>query len=203
MKRIAMVAGLCVGLLIASTSPAEEDLAARQSAAKAAAQSLVKELGEQLKREMAAGGPQQAISVCRDAAPRIAGELSRTNGWRVTRVSAKVRNPMLGLPDAWEQGVLEKFGERVAQGENPAELAHSEVVEEPSGRYFRFMKAIGAQPACLHCHGGADQIAEPVRAELQRHYPFDQATGYSVGDLRGAVSIKQPMNLPVHPGSAP
>jgi hypothetical protein len=203
MKRIAIVAGLCAGLYAASAVSAEEDITARQAAAKAAAQTLVQQLGEELKKEMAAGGAQQAISVCRDAAPRIAGNLSRENGWRVTRVSTQVRNPMLGTPDAWEQGVLEKFGKRVAQGENLAEMAHSEVVEEPSGRYFRFMKAIGVQAACLHCHGGNDQIAAPVRAELQRHYPFDRATGYSTGDLRGAVSIKQPMNVSPSAGTEP
>jgi hypothetical protein len=55
------------------------------------------------------------------------------------------------------------------------------------------MKAIGVAPQCLVCHGSAEQIPETVRAELQTLYPHDRATGYKPGDLRGAVSIKQPL----------
>jgi hypothetical protein len=197
MKRIPLA--VCLGVLIAAPQFAagEDDLAARQAAAKAATQQLVQQLGAKLKQEMAAGGAPAAIAVCRDAAPQIAGELSRANGWRVTRVSARVRNPMLGTPDAWEQGVLADFEKRVAQRENPADIARAEVVEEPSGRYFRFMKAIPVQAACLNCHGPADKIADPVKAQLKTHYPLDRATGYSEGDLRGAVSIKQPLDIPL------
>ena len=203
MKRSLLMTCLFAGLSMLSTGWAEDDVAARKAAAEAAAQSLVQDLGARLKQEMSAGGPQQAIAVCRDAAPQIAGELSRANGWRVTRVSTKVRNPMLGTPDVWEQGVLTQFSERVAKGESPAGMAHSEVVEEPSGQYFRYMKAIGVQPACLHCHGSGAQITEPVRAELQRYYPLDQGTGYAAGDLRGAISIKQPMNMPLRAAKTP
>lgn len=197
MNRIPRAA--CLGILIAipQFAAAADELAARQAAAKAATQQLVQQLGEKLKQEIATGGAPAAIAVCRDAAPQIAGELSRSNGWRITRVSTRVRNPMLGMPDAWEQQVLADFETRVAQGENPADLARAEVVEEPSGRYFRFMKAIPVQAVCLNCHGAADKIAEPVQAKLKALYPMDRATGYSEGELRGAVSIKQPLDIPL------
>ena len=186
------------GLAVVSTARAEDsDEAQRQAAAKAVAQTLVGQLGAKLKQEMGVGGPQAAITVCRDAAPQIAGELSRANGWRVTRVGTRVRNPMLGTPDAWEQDVLAKFAQRFAAGEPPAEVAFGEIVAEPAGRYYRFMKAIPTQEACLSCHGDPAKIAAPVRAELQRHYPFDRATGFQTGELRGAVSIKQPLDIPL------
>lgn len=44
------------------------------------------------------------------------GRLSRERGWRVTRVGTRVRNPLLGKPDAWEQQVLAGFTERAAKG---------------------------------------------------------------------------------------
>lgn len=189
---------IAAGLLAAAGARAADDeLAQRRTAARTAAQTLVGQLGEKLKQEMAAGGAQAAIEVCRDAAPQIAGELSRANGWRVTRVGTRVRNPMLGMPDAWEQTVLATFQQRIAAGEKPADIAYGEVVAEPDGRYYRFMKAIPTQEACLSCHGDAAKIAAPVRAELQRHYPFDRATGYAVGELRGAISIKQPLDVPL------
>ena len=59
------------------------------------------------------------------------------------------------MPDAWEQQVLLRFSAQVEQGENPAELTFSEVVQEPDGHYLRFMKAIDTKSMCLPCHGAA------------------------------------------------
>jgi len=159
--------------------------------ARATASQLVQKLGGALKQEMAAGGPERAISVCRDIAPGLAGELSRSSGARVARVSLKTRNPLLGLPDAWEQQVLMDFDRRAASGEKPETLEHSEVVEEPQGRYFRYMKALPVQPLCLSCHGDAESVSDHVKAKLASEYPHDRAFGYTLGQIRGAVTIKQ------------
>ena len=51
---------------------------------------LLKQLGGALKKEMGSGGPGAAISVCRDLAPQISGQISRANGWRMTRVGTRV-----------------------------------------------------------------------------------------------------------------
>ncbi|HSJ47680.1 MAG TPA: DUF3365 domain-containing protein [Gammaproteobacteria bacterium] len=190
----------CLILLCAlgmSAAQAGDDVEQRQQRAAAATKSLVQQLGGALKKEMEAGGPAQAIGVCRDLAPKIAGELSRENGWRVTRVGTRVRNPLLGTPDAWEQQVLKDFQVRAAGGEAVADMSFSAVVEEPDGRYFRFMKAIPLQAACLNCHGPAEKIASSVQEQLASHYPMDRAVGYREGELRGAVSIKQPLDLPL------
>jgi hypothetical protein len=40
-------------------------------------------------------------------------------------------------------------------------------------------------------------IPAGVRAKLATEYPMDRATGYREGELRGAVSIKQPMDIPL------
>jgi hypothetical protein len=37
-------------------------------------------------------------------------------------------------------------------------------------------------------------IPASVKAVLARRYPNDQATGYNVGDLRGAVSVQLDQN---------
>jgi hypothetical protein len=179
-------------------SPATaEDLDARERAASEVTMAFLQQLGGALKEEMGAKGPAAAIRVCRDVAPTLAGELSRQNGWRVTRVGTRVRNPLLGTPDAWEQGVLAEFARRAEAGEPLKTMAHSELVEEPGARYFRFMKAIGIQPLCLTCHGEPSQIPEAVRTVLKSEYPTDEAVGYTAGELRGAVSIKQPIDRPL------
>jgi hypothetical protein len=180
-------------LTLAASGNPDAELQARVEEAKALTADFVKQLGGSMQREMQAGGPAAALKVCRELAPDIANELSLQKGWQVTRVGTRVRNPMLGLPDAWEQGVLQEFEQRAAQGEKFDDMIHFEVVEEPAGKSLRFMKAIGLAPQCVACHGSAGQIAEPVRAQLQTLYPHDRAVGYRPGDLRGAVSIRQPL----------
>ncbi len=160
---------------------------------RALATQLIQRLGVALKTELAANGAAGAVSVCRDIAPALAGELSRQSGGRVARVSLKVRNPLLGTADAWEQQILADFERRSASGERVETLEFSATVDEPGGRYFRYMKALPVQPLCLACHGAADNIPVAVKEILAVHYPHDLATGYAVGQLRGAVTIKHPV----------
>lgn len=181
-------------LLVPAGEALAADVAARERAAGDAAMSFMKELGGTLKRELGRGDPAAAISACSEVAPAIANRISLENGWRVTRVGTRVRNPMLGMPDPWEQRVLEQFEQRRGGGEDYAKMAYSEVVEEPGGRYFRYMKAIGTQPLCLTCHGEKESLPSSVAAVLDELYPHDRATGYAAGDLRGAISIKQPID---------
>lgn len=181
------------GLLVPSVGHALTDSVEREKAASEVAATLLNELGGAMKREMVKGGPTEAVKVCADLAPEIAGRLSREQGWRVTRVGTRVRNPLLGMPDAWEQRILAEFAERGAKGEGFAGMIHGEVVTEPGGQYYRFMKSIVVQPQCLLCHGPREHIPEEIRSVLDRQYPFDTATGYKAGDLRGAVSIKAPI----------
>ncbi len=154
-------------------------------------QAFVKQLGGAMQEQMKAGGPEAAVKVCSELAPQISAEMSREKGWKVTRVGTRVRNPMLGIPDAWEQKVLARFQERAAKGETFDKMAHAEIVTEPGGKYFRFMKAIGVQPQCLACHG--EKIDPDIKAMVDERYPHDNARGYKAGDLRGAVSIKRPL----------
>jgi len=179
---------------VAYASGDDAEIQARVDEAKAASGDFLKQLGGAMKREMQAGGPTAAMKVCRDIAPGITNDISLEKGWKVTRVGTRVRNPMLGLPDAWEQRVLQDFEKRAADGEKYDAMTHFEVVEEPAGKSLRYMKAIGVAPQCLACHGSAGQIEEPVRAQLKALYPYDRAVDYKPGDLRGAVSIKQPFN---------
>ena len=187
------LAGSVVVLMI-TTSIASADQTELARGASEVATTFLEELGEAMAREMAERGPVEAIIVCTKLAPDIAGRLSREHGWRVTRVGTRVRNPLLGMPDAWEQRVLAEFTERAAKGKTIAGMTHHEIVSEPDGQYFRFLKPIMVQSKCLLCHGSSDQIPESIRIMLKQQYPFDRAIGYKTGELRGAVSIKQPLD---------
>ncbi|MDA8087513.1 MAG: DUF3365 domain-containing protein [Nitrospiraceae bacterium] len=194
MKRFAArVVPVFVCMLMLSSGIGFAADAARQQQAAMTAKGFIRQLAQALKKEMAAGGPVRAVDVCSRLAPRIAGRLSRETGWKVTRVGTRVRNPLLGMPDAWEQKVLKMFESRAAKGEPIDQMSYSEVVTEPDGQFFRYMKAIAIKPPCLACHGSESQISPEVRAIIEKRYPHDKATGYKLGELRGAISIKEPI----------
>lgn len=181
-----------IALILVTASPLSgADEQALATEARTVAIDLTQKLGAVLKRELAASGPDGAIGVCKDTAPQLAAELSRRTGWRVARVSLRPRNPLLGSPDAWEQINLMRFDRAAANGQAVERLEHMETVLEPQGRSFRYIKALPVQPLCLVCHGAPASIAEPVRQRLASDYPYDRATGYDVGQVRGAVTIKR------------
>jgi len=180
-------------LLLSPLAASAQDADALLAASRETAGQLIQQLGAQLRAELAKGGPEGAVAVCKNIAPELAGRLSRETGWRVSRVSLKTRNPLLGSPDAWEQRGLEEFNRRVAAGEKAETREVSEVVEEPAGRYYRYMKALPVQPLCLTCHGTAETIPPDVQQRLRVEYPNDRATGYRAGQVRGAVTVKRPL----------
>lgn len=191
-----MIYSLPLALLLLSpvTFAGDLDNTKREQAARAAGKQLVQQLGGALKKEMQTNGPVKAISVCKELAPKIAGDLSRQHGWRVSRVSERYRNAMLGMPDAFEARTLASFASRKAAGEKLAQMEASAIVEEQGKQYFRYMKAMGVKPICTTCHGDSASIPAGVKAALAGDYPHDRATGYKPGDLRGAISIKMPLD---------
>ncbi len=168
-----------------------DDLSKFQEDSRVIVKDLVAQLGSALQKEMAANGPAAAIKVCKELAPAITSELSRKSGQRVTRVSLKARNPLLGSPDAWEQKVLTDFAARLDKKEAPASIEFAEIVTEPQGAFMRYMKAIPMQEVCLKCHGSPETLAPQVREQLNAGYPHDKAVGYTTGQIRGAFSIKK------------
>ncbi|CAG0124275.1 hypothetical protein RHDC2_00455 [Rhodocyclaceae bacterium] len=181
-------------MLALSAAPAlADDTSKYQEESRAVAMPFMKQLAAENQKAIAEGGPESAIRVCKEIAPKMSGDISRKQGWKLTRVSLKVRNPLLGTPDAWEQKVLQEFEARAAKGEKAEAMEFAEVVNEPAGTYFRYMKAIGLQPGCVSCHGSAEQIPANVKARLAEDYPHDKAIGYAPGQIRGATSIKRAM----------
>jgi len=144
-----------------------------------------------LSAAIAKGGPEGAIAVCRDEAPKLAKAASEQSGWSIRRVSLRPRNPK-AVPDAWELAALEDFDRRAATGESPATLEKSDVVTEGGQTVQRYMRALPTQQLCLACHGPAASLSPAVSAQLQASYPADQAVGYRVGDIRGAMTLKRP-----------
>lgn len=135
-----------------------------------------------------------AIPVCKEKAPQLLAELRQKTGWDIRRVSLKARNPGTGTPDVWEARQLADFNIRAAEGARPDQLEVSEIVTEANGkRYFRYMKALPVVEVCTSCHGAASALPADLRTELAKDYPHDTATGYSIGQVRGALTVKRPL----------
>lgn len=170
---------------------AADALDERAASSRAVIKAFAGDLQKELKTALQDQGPAYAISVCQAVAPEIANRRSDETGWTVGRTSLKLRNPG-NEPDAWERVVLEGFEERKANGEDVQHLEYAEVVEGEDGHVFRYMKAIPTGDVCLTCHGSA--IPYTVDVKLADLYPDDKARGFSVGDIRGAFTIKQPVD---------
>ncbi len=182
MKYPAFFAAACYVLLLPTTLFAADSLEAE---AQALATEFVGQLKPQLKTALQQGGPANAIEVCSHQAPRIADSLSAESGWLVRRISLRSRNASRAIPDAWETQVLKDFERRQKAGEKPSQINYSETT--PS--HFRFMQAQGVDGVCLTCHG--EQLSAEVTQALQQYYPDDHATGYSLGQVRGAISLSK------------
>lgn len=162
---------------------------------RAIANELLTQLGQKLKSTMSKEGPEAAVSVCKEASPSIAKALSSKHGAHMTRVGTRVRNPSMGTPNMWQKDALAQFENRLAQGEPPASMEYWKVVDIDQGkRELHYAKAIMVQSICLSCHGAASEIPASLVEKIRIEYPQDQATGYSVGKLRGAVVVSKPLN---------
>ena len=144
------------------------------------------QLKNKLQQGMKAGGPAKAILVCNKAADEISERVSKQYGWKIARTSLKVRNSN-NAPDSWEKKALQDFEQRIKKGEAVEKLEISEIIEKDNQLVFRYLKAIPTQGICLSCHG--DKLAPAVTKKLDKLYPLDQATGFKVGDIRGAFTI--------------
>lgn len=157
------------------------------SSSRATVKKFMGSLKGELMAAMKTGGPLNALSVCNTKAPAISATVSKENQLNISRVSLKNRNPE-NAPTQWQAAVLKDFETQKAAGTDPKTLEFHEVVNVDGKPQFHYMKAIPlAQPACLICHG--DQLPEDVKTKLSELYPEDKATGYKLGDIRGAFVV--------------
>ncbi len=135
-------------------------------------------LGKKLKAAIAEGGPSHAIEVCSKTAPEIAETFS-TKEFQIHRIGTRVRNMHTGTPTLDERELLQKLSPK------------SPDIVEPVGGKLVYLRAIYiSKKLCLKCHGDPKSIDPKTREALARLYPEDKATGYKLGDLRGAFVVR-------------
>lgn len=170
------------------SAPIQAETKSFESQANQAIKEFAETLKDALMLSLQTDGSVKTIGVCKDIAPRVAKQVADKYQLDIRRTALKVRNPD-NTADDWEKSVLREFENRLENGETIKKLRFSEQVETDGVKQWRVMKAIGTDLVCVSCHG--EKIPEQIQVELNKLYPEDQATGFSVGSVRGAFSVKQ------------
>ncbi len=125
------------------------------------------------------GGAAYAVDFCNENAAPLTRALSQKHQVEIQRISAKNRNPANAaslfdkkILDLFEAGTLKDTLVRFAKG------------------YVYYKPIKIGMPTCLQCHGKPKQDIDAAALKtIQRKYRFDKATGYAMGDLRGAWKL--------------
>lgn len=172
----------------AAPSPQDEAKKTAEIATKsnALADQFQKQLQTQLKAGLESGGPIAALDVCHSAAPSIAQSLSEESGATIRRISAKPRNPNAAVTGEWADKLAELAKAPMTQDGKPATLQWT--TGEGAATEHHFLRAVNMQEKpCAACHG--TNVAPEVKAKIDALYPNDTATGYTPGQMRGAIAI--------------
>lgn len=105
-----------------------------------------------------------------------------SSGLRFNNVSDRARNP-LNQADVHELEAMAWFRA------NPRAPDHISVIRDANGAdIYHFTAPIWIEPYCLKCHGDRQAAPPSIRSN------YSAAYDYKLGDLRGVMSIKLPMN---------
>jgi len=172
LTRILLVALLPAALALAG--PDEDRLKERGAEA-------LKPFKQQLMSALVRGlkdGPEAAIQVCSEQAPRIAAQ-AETDGTTIGRTSHRLRN-QANAPETWMAPLLEKYA-------GDPHFTAPTLVALPEGGHG-YVEPIFIRPACLKCHG--ETLAPAVEEKISALYPDDTARGFAEGDFRGLFWVK-------------
>lgn len=149
-------------------------------------------LSSNLMTAIQSGGVSNALPFCSLAASPLTAGIAARHGVTLRRVSLRPRNPA-GRADSLEQAVIRSFEAALATSAstNPPAPWVTNVIE---GTVTYLAPILLSRELCLKCHGepGRD-IAESDLAVIRRLYPADEATGFRLGQVRGAWRIDLPL----------
>jgi len=151
--------------------------------AKASSKLLLKTLGSNMKKNMKAGGPMQALDFCSKEAYTLTEKVNKElpQGVSIKRITLKERNPA-NLAENDEAVILEAL----AKLKSANVILPKMVIEKVDAHTYKVYKPLVInKQVCLKCHG--DIQNNKLKAEIEKRYPADKATHYKMGDLRGAI----------------
>jgi hypothetical protein len=139
----------------------------------------------ELTRELASGGPGDAIRVCHRSATSLIYRLGREEGIAAGRTAARLRAPV-NAPKPWAVPIVAQYA--------TAKAASVDGFVVDLGDKVGVMWPVVHRPVCSSCHGVEEKLDPRVREELKERYPVDRATGFKDGDLRGWIWVEVPKN---------
>ena len=141
-----------------------------------AQQTLLKNVSGAMKQ----GGSIHAIEFCNLNASPIMDSLSELHGATISRVSEKNRNP---------NNKASGFEIELLTAMESLKLKDTLIAVGGATTYYKTIRL--GMPACIKCHGVPnDDINEATLEALNRLYPNDLATGYTLEDFRGAWKVE-------------
>lgn len=177
-----IVCVLGLSACVESVAPVDTGLYLERS--EAIVMELKETLGAQLQAAMQSGGPLVALPVCQQVAQPLTKSVSaQYPNATVSRTALKVRNPE-NAADAESTAMMKGWVAELAAGKSlevsVVEHANRVVVHQP----------ILTEQVCLKCHGAPDTFAPELVNRLAELYPEDAATGFKLGELRGAFRVE-------------
>ncbi|MCF6201410.1 MAG: DUF3365 domain-containing protein [Hydrogenimonas sp.] len=190
-KRIVTLSVVASLALFASTHETKGESCSKKSElskvvkkGKEASKLLLKTLGGNMKKHMKAGGPADALSFCATNAAGLTAEVDEKLGKDVSvkRITLKPRNPA-NMAEGDEKVILKSLQSLKDSGVKLPKY----LIQKKSNEYRFYKPLLINKKVCLKCHG--TDISPKLKAEIDKIYPTDRATGYKMGDLRGAVVV--------------
>jgi len=170
-KKLLATTAIISTILFANTTPNE------------ITKELLTTLGKNLKTQLQKDGANEALKFCALNAYKITKEIqSKYPNAEIKRISLKPRNP-LDAPNEEELIILQAF-ERL----NSINAKPKDIVVEKKDKKIIYKPLYISKQVCLKCHGNIDPSSK-LSQTLKHFYPDDKATGYKMGDFRGAVVI--------------
>jgi len=179
-KKTALLSLILTSLLFAQDAPPE----VIETGEKVSAE-LLKKLGSRLKQEIDTNGLLSAAEFCNTNALTLTEEvnLHQLEGTSVKRTSLKERNSAnAALED--EKSTLIFMQKMLKKKKLPAYI-----ITHENKTYKYYKPLIINKQLCLSCHGNISKNFQ-LSQFMQEHYPEDKATGYRMGELRGAIIVE-------------
>lgn len=144
-------------------------------------------LSSNLQNAIKEGGVEHALQFCNVEAIPLTDSLSNYHDVSIRRASHKPRNPY-NTADSLEAEVINQYINNLETGD-----ALQPVTYTNENRITFHAPITITNALCLNCHGQPNKdIAKSDLATIQELYPNDQATGFSMGDLRGVWTVRFP-----------
>lgn len=183
----------CIALLSACSEQTPADTVEAETSdeayiaeSRATVLALKNNLSQELRTAIQNEGVPAAIEVCQSVASPITDNVTAEDPKiSIARTALRYRNPT-NAPDEASAAIMQDWTRRNETG-GPAPAP---VVTRGDQSVIVHHPIMLQEAACLMCHGDPDTIAPEVTQALQTLYPDDAATGFEIGDLRGAFRVE-------------